>query len=92
MCTSSRTIRVRIGDDAIIGAGSVVRADVPAGVVAAGNPLQVLDSTKDYVARQKELFKRRPRFGPEYRFESGLTDEMKAELREAVREGAAFID
>jgi maltose O-acetyltransferase len=29
---------VTIGDRAVIGAGSVVTRDVPAGVVAAGNP------------------------------------------------------
>lgn len=33
---------VAIGDRAVIGAGSVVTHDVPAGVVAAGNPCRVL--------------------------------------------------
>lgn len=33
---------VTIGDGAVIGAGSVVTKDVPAGVVAAGNPCRVL--------------------------------------------------
>ena len=33
---------VTIGDDTVIGAGSVVTKDVPAGVVAAGNPCRVL--------------------------------------------------
>lgn len=32
---------VAIGDDAVIGAGSVVTCDVPAGVTAAGNPTRV---------------------------------------------------
>lgn len=35
---------VRIGDDTTIGAGSVVTKDVPAAVVAAGNPCRVLRS------------------------------------------------
>jgi putative colanic acid biosynthesis acetyltransferase WcaB len=35
---------VRIGDDAVIGAGSVVVKDVPAGAVVAGNPARVLRS------------------------------------------------
>lgn len=35
---------VTIGDDSTIGAGSVVTRDVPAGVVAAGNPCRVLRS------------------------------------------------
>jgi acetyltransferase-like isoleucine patch superfamily enzyme len=33
---------VRIGDGAVVGAGSVVTRDVPAGVLAAGNPCRVL--------------------------------------------------
>lgn len=35
---------VTVGTDSIIGAGSVVTHDVPAGVVAAGNPCKVLRS------------------------------------------------
>lgn len=33
---------VTIGEDSIIGAGSVVTHDIPAGVIAAGNPCRVL--------------------------------------------------
>ena len=33
---------VRIGDNAVIGAGSVVTKDIPPGVVAAGNPCRVI--------------------------------------------------
>ena len=33
---------VSVGDDSIIGAGAVVTRDVPAGVVAAGNPCRVI--------------------------------------------------
>jgi maltose O-acetyltransferase len=31
-----------IGDDSVIGAGAVVTGDIPAGVVAAGNPARVI--------------------------------------------------
>ena len=44
---------VTIGDNAIIGAGSVVTRDIPASVVSAGNPAKVVktiqDPTKDAV-------------------------------------------
>ncbi len=33
---------VTIGDDTVIGAGSVVNKDIPGGVVAAGNPCRVI--------------------------------------------------
>jgi maltose O-acetyltransferase len=33
---------VRIGDDTVVGAGAVVTRDLPAGVVAVGNPARVI--------------------------------------------------
>ena len=33
---------VTVGESSVVGAGSVVTRDVPAGVVAAGNPCRVL--------------------------------------------------
>jgi maltose O-acetyltransferase len=38
---------VRIGDGAVIGAGSVVTRDVPAGAFAAGNPCRVIRAVAD---------------------------------------------
>lgn len=38
---------VTIGDDSVIGAGSVVTRDIPAGVLAVGNPARVLRSLAD---------------------------------------------
>lgn len=37
---------VTIGDDVVIGAGSVVTKDIPSGMVAAGNPCRVLKPVK----------------------------------------------
>ncbi len=45
---------VSIGDDSVVGAGSVVVGDIPPGVVAAGNPARVvkpLDSARPMVTR-----------------------------------------
>jgi acetyltransferase-like isoleucine patch superfamily enzyme len=47
---------VRIGENSIIGAGSVVTSDVPANVVAAGNPAAVvkpLDPTVGFTTRER---------------------------------------
>ena len=38
---------VTIGDESVIGAGSVVTRDIPSGVVAAGNPCRVLRKITD---------------------------------------------
>lgn len=37
-----------IGDNTIIGAGSVVKGNIPSGVVIAGNPAKVIKNTEDY--------------------------------------------
>ena len=39
---------VTIGDDTVIGAGSVVTKDIPSGVVAVGNPCRVLREISDH--------------------------------------------
>lgn len=39
---------VTIGDDTVIGAGSVVTKDIPANVVAVGNPCRVLREIRDH--------------------------------------------
>ncbi|MBR2057251.1 MAG: sugar O-acetyltransferase, partial [Clostridia bacterium] len=39
---------VTIGDNTVIGAGSVVTKDIPAGVVAVGNPCRVMREVGDH--------------------------------------------
>jgi carbonic anhydrase/acetyltransferase-like protein (isoleucine patch superfamily) len=43
----------RIGRDSIIGAGSVVTHDIPAGSVAAGNPCKVIMKIDEYFEKRK---------------------------------------
>ena len=51
---------VTIGDNSIIGAGSVVTKDIPANVIAAGNPCKVIreinDEDRVYWEKEKEEF------------------------------------
>lgn len=44
---------VTIGDDSVIGAGSVVTKDIPSGVVAVGNPCRVL---REIAERDKQYY------------------------------------
>ena len=46
---------VTVGDDTVIGAGSVVTKDIPANVVAVGNPCRVLRPISEH---DKECFYR----------------------------------
>ena len=53
---------VTIGDDTVIGAGSVVTKDLPSGVVAVGNPCRVLRPVDE---RDREFYCRDRRIPPE---------------------------
>ena len=46
---------VHIGDDVVIGCGSVVTHDIPEGTVAVGNPAKVICTTEEF--KQKHLMK-----------------------------------
>ena len=50
---------VNIGDNSVIGAGSVVTRDIPANVVAVGNPCRVLreigERDRRYYWRDREI-------------------------------------
>ena len=53
---------VTIGDDTVIGAGSVVTKDIPSGVVAVGNPCRVL---RQIGAHDREYYFRDRKIDPE---------------------------
>lgn len=42
---------VTIGDDVIVGAGTVVSKSIPNGVMVAGNPMRYIGKTEDFVCR-----------------------------------------
>lgn len=50
---------VTIGDDTVIGAGSIVTKDIPSGVVAVGNPCRILreigERDRNYYFRNLEV-------------------------------------
>jgi acetyltransferase-like isoleucine patch superfamily enzyme len=54
---------VEIGERAVIGAGSVVTHDVPAGAVAYGHPARVHGGVTELAAKHRDLRKTSDRFG-----------------------------
>lgn len=75
---------VTIGDDVIIGAGSVVTKDIPSGTVATGNPARVRGTTGEFLARRKQELADLPQFGREYTLAGLVTDAKKEEMNERI--------
>ena len=46
----------RIGDNVIIGANSLVKKDIPSGVVVAGNPAKVICTLEEFIERRKDIY------------------------------------
>lgn len=46
---------VKIGDDVIVGAGSVVTKTVEAGLIVAGNPARIIGETKTFVDKIRKI-------------------------------------
>ncbi|GAB4057359.1 DapH/DapD/GlmU-related protein [Uliginosibacterium sediminicola] len=82
---------VSIGSDVIIGAGSVVTQDIPAGSVAAGNPARVLGSTADYIERKRVEMDNSAQFGEEFTLRAGADAARLAQMKEALKNGVAYI-
>lgn len=84
---------ITIGDNSIIGANSVVTKNVPNNTVVAGNPAKVICTMNEY--KEKNIIKMNKTnkiFGEEYRFSKKLTEKMKKEMIDVVKEGIAYID
>jgi len=82
---------VTIGDDVIIGAGSVVTRDVPAGTVASGSPARVQGSLEDFRSRIDKRFYDAPRFDRSWTVAGGITKIMKAEMIARITRGEGYV-
>jgi maltose O-acetyltransferase len=82
---------VTIGDRSIIGAGSVVTGDVPAGAVVAGNPARVIGQTSELIARREAAVDGRPTYPYEgWTVRGGISSERKLEMRDDLSGGPGW--
>ena len=51
---------VRIGNDVIVAAGSIVTKDIPANSIVAGNPAQIIGNTSDFINKHEKLITQKP--------------------------------
>lgn len=76
---------VNIGNNVVIGAGSVVSNDIPDNSVAVGSPAKVICSYDEYISRKEYEMKNVPVFDESYTLRNpGFTNEMKMEMKEKL--------
>lgn len=82
---------VTIGVNSIIGANSTVSRNIPPNVVAAGNPAKVVCSLDDFVQKNKELLKINPSYSEEYTLRKNISDDMKKEMFNNLKNIFGFV-
>ena len=84
---------VKIGKNVIIGANSLVSKDIPDNCVYAGNPARYICSLDEYLDKQKLLIKNKkaPIFERTYRIEKNMSEDMKKEMIEKLKNGVGFL-
>jgi maltose O-acetyltransferase len=78
----------RIGDDSIIGAGAVVRGDIPPGSMVVGNPAKVVSEVKSVADWHRQVATQSPVWPHEgWTVGHGITEARKRAQREALVDG-----
>jgi maltose O-acetyltransferase len=78
----------RIGDDSIVGAGAVVRGDIPPGSLVVGNPAKIVAEVKSVAEWHRQAATRAPVWPHDgWTIGRGITGARKRAQREALADG-----
>jgi len=82
---------VKIGKNAIIGAGSVVTKDIPESSIAVGNPAKVIGDISSFLNKTKKEMSEFPLFEEEYTLRSGISNQMKQKMIDTINDKFGFV-
>jgi len=89
---------ITIGENSIIGVGSIVTKSIPKNVVAVGNPAKVICTLDAFLSRKKEEMKHVPVFSEAYTKrivpdnQVNKRKELNIEMNEAMKNGVGYIE
>jgi maltose O-acetyltransferase len=84
---------VTIGDNAIIGAGSVVRRDVPEGAIVAGNPAVEIGTLEDFTVKHLKRIAERPCYPREgFSAYAYVSPENMSRMRDELAGGRGYVE
>ena len=81
---STILMNTTIGNDVIIGAGSLVTGDIPNDSIVAGVPAKVIGKTSEYIAREKKRMASAPKFDSTYTYQKNISNDMKSQMYEEL--------
>ena len=81
---------ITIGDNCIIGAGSVVTKDIPGGMIAAGNPAKTICSVSSYLEKIQKIAATKKIFDETYSIEN-LDSIKRREILDSLENSIGFI-
>lgn len=82
---------VTIGDDVVIGAGSVVTGDIPSRSVAIGNPARIVETIDAFIARKQREMQSYPCFGEEYTLGRKITTDKQVEMNDMMKGKYGYV-
>lgn len=77
---------ITIGNDVIVGAGSVVTKDIPDDCIVAGNPARIIGKTSDYIEREKRAIGGDLTFDKSFSYYHSVDRQKKEEMQRRFRE------
>lgn len=80
---STILMNTTIGNDVIIGAGSLVTGNIPDDSIVAGTPAKVIGKTSEYIAREKTRLEKGLVFDKSYTYHKRVSKSKKQEMWEA---------
>lgn len=83
---STILMNTTIGNDVIIGAGSLVTGNIPDDSIVAGVPAKVIGKTSEYIEREKERMSSASVFDSSYTYHKGIDKNKKKEMLKALEE------
>lgn len=84
---------VTVGENVIIGAGSVVTKDIPDNSVATGNPAKVIDTTENYINRQRDKMNNATLYPAKgWTLAGKITEENKRKMIEELKDKTGFVE
>lgn len=80
-----------IGDNVIIGAGSIVTSDIPSNSVYAGNPAKFICTFDEYIEKNKKLMENRPNFESPFWIWSEKSKEDYEDMKGKLNDGIGYL-